>query len=1030
MKEDNTNQKKTENISQSSSSLEKESSINLSPKMNQKYFPSKKEFFGKETSKAEMSHSPSSQSPILNYYATSVSPENQDYYYSNNNNNSNKLSPNFNYSPSIIFNTPNNIKDGNAFPNFCLQNTGSNEDDSKTLQEKMDPLFRTDANNFIRKGLTQSNVQDNKKNEDDDDEDDDEEMFTLIIDNDEEDLGINKLKSNQINKKTQNKKASIFKDMNQKNNNVTNINSNNLNNNVFNNLNNNSINNLNNNLKNNLNNNLNNNINNNINKNLNSNVSNNLNNNLNIYNGNNINKTNDETKIGIKKEDSIKEKNENNDLKNIKINKEENEKESLIQNIFNKKQFKPYIPSKLRSQPNEINNSINFLNDINCNIEINQNLINELNNLNLGILGNENQGVFSFNDNINNIKNNMNNNFNQNYIQSHLNSNNNNNYYNLPQMPDNHFQENNLYNYFQYNGDNYQISNFKEYKNKQKDGEISSISAADIVTTITAKNKKIKRIDPHTYLNESIEYLSYNIFPLAKDQAGCRFLQEKLDQEPKKASESFYNSIIPFVIPLVKDAFGNYLIQKLCTFLGPEKIKKILEILSPSILDIGSNSHGTRVIQHLISHLTTKELVNYFLCIIKPHVIPLLKELNGTHIINKFVIEHPESADEINKIIIENCSTLASHRHGCCILQKLLEGPDKELKNNLIKKLIDNIYILITDQYGNYAIQSILLLHEDEASSAVAMKICDNLQIYSKHRYSSNVIEKCFDFCGQKERNKLIDKICSPDIVSELILDEHGNYVIQKALFFSEPDKKETLLNIIASLIPKIKTVSFGEKLLNRLFIHYPRLCSGLYQSNDAVLKNAIKNSKKNKKKGKNKNYNNTNNNNNENHMNNDIFIGSDNGFINKSNILNNNINVNNNITINNFNNFNNNQMNLNFIPNNDNNQINFMNYNNMINNNNDFNFNQNFGSENNIDINAEKKKKKKKKNKKKKNNKEFNLNYENNSNKSAYNNNNAYSNSNSSTIGMSSNYDINYNSNINQNNFENSKFVNNFLNK
>ena len=65
-----------------------------------------------------------------------------------------------------------------------------------------------------------------------------------------------------------------------------------------------------------------------------------------------------------------------------------------------------------------------------------------------------------------------------------------------------------------------------------KTGEIPSISAADIVTAITANNKKIKRIDPNAYLNESIEYLSYNIFPLAKDQAGCRFLQEKLEIDP------------------------------------------------------------------------------------------------------------------------------------------------------------------------------------------------------------------------------------------------------------------------------------------------------------------------------------------------------------------------------------------------------------------------------------------------------------------------------------------------------------------
>ena len=173
MKEENMNQKnKNEDKSFSPSSQEKESDKNLSPTMNQKYFPSKEEFFGKRTNRADISLSPTSHSPILNYYS-SYSPENQDFYFSNNNN-SNKLSPNFDYSPSTIFNAPKNCKDGANFQNFTLHSSGNNEEDSKTLQEKMDPFFRTDAQNFLRRGSSLSNKQENKKDEEDDDEDENE----------------------------------------------------------------------------------------------------------------------------------------------------------------------------------------------------------------------------------------------------------------------------------------------------------------------------------------------------------------------------------------------------------------------------------------------------------------------------------------------------------------------------------------------------------------------------------------------------------------------------------------------------------------------------------------------------------------------------------------------------------------------------------------------------------------------------------------------------------------------------------------
>ena len=177
--------------------------------------------------------------------------------------------------------------------------------------------------------------------------------------------------------------------------------------------------------------------------------------------------------------------------------------------------------------------------------------------------------------------------------------------------------------------------------------------------------------------------------------------------------------------------------------------------------------------------------------VLRPHVIPLLKELNGTHIINKFITEHPECAGQINNIIVTNSSALATHRHGCCILQRLLDGNDKKLKDDLIQNLIQNFFVLITDQFGNYVIQSILLSNDLKSSGAIAIKICNNLPYYSKHRYSSNVIEKCFDYCGKREKKMLVEKICSPEIIADLITDEHGNYVVQKALFYADSKEKE-----------------------------------------------------------------------------------------------------------------------------------------------------------------------------------------------------------------------------------------------
>ena len=108
--------------------------------MNQKFFPTKENYFGKKLSPFDTNQRfnfPLAHSPMLTYYG--LSPPSKDYnYYSpkrdsldkNNKINSKKLIPNFNTSPSDFFN-----KIGNTNPI-----DKNNEENSKTLQEKMEPF--------------------------------------------------------------------------------------------------------------------------------------------------------------------------------------------------------------------------------------------------------------------------------------------------------------------------------------------------------------------------------------------------------------------------------------------------------------------------------------------------------------------------------------------------------------------------------------------------------------------------------------------------------------------------------------------------------------------------------------------------------------------------------------------------------------------------------------------------------------------------------------------------------------------------
>ena len=765
---------------------------------NEKYFPQKTNFYIKEEKKLN-----AIQSPIINYFSPTSndflqkynSPEeiissNKSNPNTNTNNKSIKLSPNIehnlNFSPSNIFNK-NNINNSNNIKNE--ENKDNN--DNETLQDRIGILLEKNDNN----------------------------------------ININ----NNINQK--NNANNSFNNMNQ----ITNLggfNSNNYFNNYMNNINNNAN-------------------------------SNNLNNNINEKNEEEFDNQdevyilnfNSEDEKDLEDDNNINNNNNNNNIQNDN-NNENNNINMENNNINNNKSTNEQLNNIIYTDDNKLpsygggalyqNQNQIFQNPI-----PNNNINKTTNNIYYPIMNNNiiyspmNYCYFPYR--YYNYENRIN--YYPNKIGEFMSMNNMNNLNNnIPLMNNNNNNNNNkIENNFFYNGDQYQIFNQNQnninynknvnvkddtkkkfqsknniqnnINNNQKES-IYTIGPKDFVNTITSNNKKIKRVNPKIYLNESYEYLSHNIFILAKDQAGCRFLQEKIEKDPITATKYFYDAIQPYITVLVKDSFGNYLVQKIIKNLDKKKIQKILELISPNILEIGTNSHGTRVIQFLINYLKTPELRDYFVNMIKPYTIQLLKELNGTHIVQKLLLEFPDTCMQmnINKIIIENSASLATHRHGCCVLQKFIDGNYKKLQDELITNLINNCLVLIIDQFGNYVIQSILLLKDDKISTQIAKKINENLPYFSKHRYSSNVVEKCFDFCNQKDIATFIEKLSLPEIVAELILDDHGNYVIQKALQFADNKTKEKMLKIIEPMIPRIKEVSFGPKLLNRLFMSYPQL--------------------------------------------------------------------------------------------------------------------------------------------------------------------------------------------------------------
>jgi hypothetical protein len=309
---------------------------------------------------------------------------------------------------------------------------------------------------------------------------------------------------------------------------------------------------------------------------------------------------------------------------------------------------------------------------------------------------------------------------------------------------------------------------------------------------------------------------------IAKNQNGCRYLQNMISANPDILKNLFFPKILEHIKELSNNQFSNYLVKKIFQYLSEDMLLELIQSLIPVIDQVGTNQYGTRVIQDLIDFLKTEKTFLSFVNIIIPHAKSLIIDLNGSHIIYKLILTKNKGVKIIENIICMHAKDIAVTRKGCSFLKRYFEFAEE---NDLIKikqSILQNLKEIITDQYGNYVIQSILTKKESPIVKDFIIEINKNLIFYSNNKFSSNALEKCFE--NESMKNIVLDTLLNKDIFEKIILDKFGNYVVQKAIAKADDNRRNYMLQLLIPLIPSLKNQYFGKRLLSKLVLQYPNL--------------------------------------------------------------------------------------------------------------------------------------------------------------------------------------------------------------
>lgn len=276
--------------------------------------------------------------------------------------------------------------------------------------------------------------------------------------------------------------------------------------------------------------------------------------------------------------------------------------------------------------------------------------------------------------------------------------------------------------------------------------------------------------------------LKLEILKLAKDQYGCRFLQKKIDEnlipsyQVRAANfEIIFDQVYPYMCELIVDPFGNYLVQKMIPYCSDANLDLMLEILQYNLCQISINQHGTRALQKIIDNLNSTSQLNLLIKGLKPYIIELIRDLNGNHVIQKILNKYePPNCQFIYDSIIEDLYTVATHKHGCCVLQKCLNHVTQQQLNQFSKAILkfDNFKMLINDQFGNYVLQYLISINSIEVSCEMFQNFFQfGLTNLCNSKFSSNVVEKFMKNCYN---NEVVD-VAFADLKFELIYNILAN---------------------------------------------------------------------------------------------------------------------------------------------------------------------------------------------------------------------------------------------------------------
>ncbi|KAJ3390000.1 hypothetical protein HDU84_008059 [Entophlyctis sp. JEL0112] len=360
-----------------------------------------------------------------------------------------------------------------------------------------------------------------------------------------------------------------------------------------------------------------------------------------------------------------------------------------------------------------------------------------------------------------------------------------------------------------------------------------------------------------------------------QDQPASLLLQQKLKTTNFEARALIIDAILHQAIDLIKNRFGNFLVQRCFEVGDGEQINMLTSAMLGSIVNLSSDRFGCHVVQKaldvcsdslkvcVINELITaipETVTHRFACHVWQRIfetkwqffpLPPTATTTPPQLANSSTIMHEneqvydeeltvnpmtatmshqtyqkssvgetETSERMDLFLKGQWHSIANDESGSLVVQCIFENCPEMEKRGIVQEVLAHVGEIAKGQWGNWVIQHLLDRGYASDKAHIVQVVSQHIYDLSMDQFASKVVEKALKTCPKRELHAVVDRIIQGSLgnnghpaIIDMMNNQYANYVVQHVLTLTEPQQRDFCIRLIAPHLSVLRASKYGQRV-------------------------------------------------------------------------------------------------------------------------------------------------------------------------------------------------------------------------